>query len=581
MREELLKSYNRLIKAYGITPPIDSKHINSIILTTLKDFLKDKKNPAIYCYGGHTKALMSDFMFELKRVKIIIDNYADRDGVSGFKIIRDNEIEENDVDAIILSSYKYRNDLKVNLQTNHPQIPVLDIYDKIHAEGIDLQSDYYYAGHPFQHYHKINTLQRELRQDKVSSSKIFELVSEYIAIKDFRTALCWLEEYKQHTDEDFSDLYADIKYLYELELNAASEINENNILMLCMDGLRYCDVSAEYMPKLCKWIECNTANFTRTYSFSTSTFESLIPVFSQNTDQRTKYYESNEVQADQCSFIKTAMHQQRKICLYTGVDKMISGEGIYHSGSVKTVTENMWDYITDFVDEKNGFAYIHNLYETHFTFSNPYTKEKLITEGTALLFEYLPQKGGRQRTDFRKQRFDALNYIDDVVSPFLDRMKCQLLLFADHGNLVPDKDAGLSDIDSSYLTSNESWTRIPFIIKSEYIDPGKFGQLNSLLVLPEVINDMLECKDINISKRKWVKIGRSEIYNPDFKAIYHMMNCNKYLQAFECFVFDEGYKLFVFTDGTKELRDSDDKLEDNNEKLEDLYQMIRDEITVV
>ena len=68
MKELIEKKYNDLFTKYHFEPPVDTKIINSVIKSALVSFLRDKKTPAIYCYGGHTKMLMADFMFAHKNV---------------------------------------------------------------------------------------------------------------------------------------------------------------------------------------------------------------------------------------------------------------------------------------------------------------------------------------------------------------------------------------------------------------------------------------------------------------------------------------------------------------------------------
>ena len=82
--------------------------------------------------------------------------------------------------------------------------------------------------------------------------------------------------------------------IYELQLEATGEIHENNTVMLCMDGLRRKDVAEQSMHNLYNHIKKNMHYFDHAYSVSTSTYESLIPVYSENDDLRTEYYETNQ-----------------------------------------------------------------------------------------------------------------------------------------------------------------------------------------------------------------------------------------------------------------------------------------------
>lgn len=110
--------------------------------------------------------LMADFMYDLKNVRYIVDNYASEEKDGGFSVIRDEDLEEKKIDAVILSTFKFRQDVKQSLAVNHPEIPVLDIYDEFEKNGIIMQADYYYSHHPYHHYHSINYLQRDQKDSR-------------------------------------------------------------------------------------------------------------------------------------------------------------------------------------------------------------------------------------------------------------------------------------------------------------------------------------------------------------------------------------------------------------------------------
>ena len=145
MKQELEQRYEELFIKYHLERPLDAQNVSSIIRESLHTFLQDAKKPAIYCNGGHTKMLMADFIHELKGVKYIVDNYMSPEEEKGFFLIRDQEMEQLGIDAIVLSSYKFRQELKQRLSVMHPNIPILDIYDEFEKRGVAVKADYYYS----------------------------------------------------------------------------------------------------------------------------------------------------------------------------------------------------------------------------------------------------------------------------------------------------------------------------------------------------------------------------------------------------------------------------------------------------
>lgn len=585
MKLELKQKYEKLFEEYGFERKINSYNINAIIKKSLQKFLRESKRPAIYCNGGHTKMLMSDFMFELKNVKYIIDNYTNKSEDLGFRLIRSKEMEEHEIDAVIISSYKFKDKIIEDLKENHPSVLYLNIYEKLIENGINLQSDYYHHNHPYHHYRMINSIQRSIaniKNDDEIENAYLGLITKYIHIKDFYSAIKYAKHLFGFAKLDkYHRLIQDLEYLYEKEKKAASHISQENVLMFCMDGLRNQDFVKEYMPKLTEVFEDTAFIFEKSYSFSTSTFESLIPVYSEKDDLRTEYYNKGFVEEGDCRFIKEAKRQERCIHFYTDMDHFIEGDDIYYSEKFQTVTEKLWDFILDATEEDNGLFYIHELYESHFAFSNPYTKEKLISEGTALLFDYLPQKGGSLRTDYEQQHMDALHYLDDILFPFFKLMKCRMVVFADHGNLILKKNFKLEDIKETKLVCDEEWIRIVYMVRSPEMGVNRCNSLVSLMTLNDVVIALMNKRKYKIPELSYIKLARSELYNPDFRYLYKKMGKEKSLLAFEAFIFDSGYKLVIHSDGTIELFLADeDKKIINSELAGKLIKVVQDQITV-
>lgn len=588
VRQALEKRYNDLFTDYNLERPLDGGNISRIIKQSLQAFLRDAKKPAIYCNGGHTKMLMADFIYELKKVKHIVDNYASSEEEKGFILIKDDEIETQGIDAIVLSSYKFRNDLKQSLAINHPGIPVLDIYDEFEKRGVTIRSDYYYSNHPYQHYKSINRLQREIKDndDKNALNGLYrDLVTKYIHIKDFRTAMIKLKEWEnikvlEEKDRNMIErLLSDINALYELQIKTAALLPEDHVFMFCLDGLRRQDLSEQAMPKMDKLLSETGYRYTNAYSFSTSTFESLIPVYSENSDFRTRYYENNHVDIDNCRFASFAEEQNRKFYIYGDAEHYIEGKNICYCESFLTITEKLWQFILDACETETGLFYLHELYESHFTFSNPYTEEPLMSEGTAMLFDFLPVKGGHLRGDYARQHEDALRYLDDVIEPLLSVMKCRMLIYADHGNLILDYDTKLSEVGDTEYTCSEGWTGIPLILRSPEMDVGSDDRLVSLMELNNMVISLLMQSPYRMSDTNHIKMARSELYNPDFRRLYEMIGKTRSLQAFECFLFTDGMKVIIYADGSVEIYNTEDQPVTNADKKV-LIEQIYKELTV-
>ncbi len=584
MQKLLREKYKYLQQMCELNFSENSK-INSLVKNAICTFVERCNNPAIWCYGRHTKMLMSDFMFELKKVHFIIDNGINNSADTGFQIIGESSILEKQIDGIIISSKKYREEIVHNLKNNYCDIPYLDIYAELEKEGYYLTGGYYAEDHPYSKYSYLNALQREFFREKdmeVCINSLKKIITAYVEIKDFQSAIRYAEKLIELLDDTWSnELLVRLKEIYRLQMEALKGINKDNVIMLCMDGLRRQDVSKKYMKKLYTVINDNMKYYSNAYSVSTSTFESLIPAYSENYDLRTKYFNVNEIAMDNCRFVKEAKKQKRRIFFYTDGISYVEDCSIQVKMQAQTATEKLWDFIIDAAEEENGLFYIHVLYESHYSYPNPYTTDEIVAEGTNIMFDYLEHNGGHIRTDYNRQQKESLKYLDDVIVPMLENLQCRMVLYADHGNILIDKGTDLKSVEKTKYTFHEDLIQIPFAVKAPEIEVGKDDRLISLMDLNNVVIALMRKERILLKKNNYIKVLRSDIYNPDFKYLYKKENHERGLLAFEVFIFQNGYKLAIYSDGTVELYFSGTDTEVYDAKIKKkLWEEVREKITV-
>lgn len=585
MKEVLSEKYNALLDVCGIGAFEGQEAVNAVIRQSLRDFTARCSEPAIWCYGRHTKMLMADFIFELKKVRFIIDNGAGSQGDGGFEVIRESGIAEKRIDGIIISSRVYRDEIAASLRVNYAHIPYLDIYAELEKAGILLDAGYYAERHPYSVYCGLNGMQRSLSGEagrEACCSTLEKIIKKYIEIKDFKSAMKYTEKLIGLRGDMWEGaLLEQLREIYGLQQEAMKGIHVDNVLMLCMDGLRRREVREEHMGNLCRFLKQTARYYSNAYSVSTSTFESLISVYSENMDLRTKYYEADTVAGGKCRFIREAKRQGRKICFYTDGAKFVDDDAISVKSRSQTATEKLWDFLLDAADEKNGLFYIHILYESHYSYPNPYTEEKIVADGSNILFDYLEGNGGRIRTDYGRQQKDALRYLDDVVVPLVENLQCRMVFYADHGNILIDEGAALEDVEKTKYTFHEDLVQVPFAVKSPETGTGTEAALTSLMELNNAVISLLKKEKASFRQRDHVKLLRSEIYNPDFRHLYKKADYEQGLLAFEVFIFAGGHKLAVYADGRTELylAATDCEINDMPTKRK-LLNDIRGEVTV-
>ena len=65
-QKTLFEKYGELLKLLNIEEMVSTKKTNEIIKESLGSFCRKHKNPAIWCYGEHTRMMMADFIYEMK-----------------------------------------------------------------------------------------------------------------------------------------------------------------------------------------------------------------------------------------------------------------------------------------------------------------------------------------------------------------------------------------------------------------------------------------------------------------------------------------------------------------------------------
>ena len=80
VRTKMEQAYGQLLALLGMEDGNKSRKTSRIIKETIGAFADSCENPALWCYGEHTRMLMTDYVFEMKKVRYIIDEFCAGDG---------------------------------------------------------------------------------------------------------------------------------------------------------------------------------------------------------------------------------------------------------------------------------------------------------------------------------------------------------------------------------------------------------------------------------------------------------------------------------------------------------------------
>lgn len=570
----LMQKYNELIKLYNIDEDVDRKHTSLAIRNILNKFCYSHNNVAIWCNGEHTRMLMTDYMDELRNINIIIDNQLNGYG-DGFNVIKESEIRDNRIEGIIISSYRYKDEIKKNLEKNFKDIPYLDIYDELQKKGICLEAEYYKYSHPNNTYFVINKYRNNIRLGIDLEESYIQLINKLIVIKDFFTATEVAKQFLKITSEPekvknvimiLSDLCEYIKY-------NISKINKNNILMICIDTMRKQDFYNRINNTI-KAVNNKACCFYNAYSVSTSTYESLIPTYGEYKSVKQV---GTIVKEKDCRFICESIKNKRKIYFYTDGDKFIESDEIKYSGCFQTITEKLWNFLIDVSNEKHGLFYIHVLQESHFWYANAYTEVPFVS---GISTDIIDLKNSDMIDKLKNQKIDADRYLDNILSFLLGNINSNFVVYADHGYLMPDE-YKINEEDNSIYSYHNSLIQIPLIIKQNEnnLMIGDRYELISLMQLNEMLCNIINNRIVTPKQYDYIKVQRTAIYNPKLKKIYREKGRERELMAFELFVFVDGYKLCVYEDG-KIILLHKDEIVDSNKLTKKYYNTVLNNVTV-
>ena len=101
------------------------------------------------------------------------------------------------------------------------------------------------------------------------------------------------------------------------------------------------------------------------------------------------------------------------------------------------------------------------------------------------------------------------------------------------------------------------------------------------MTLNDIVIDLMKRQKYVHVEPEYIKIGRSEIYNPDFRYLYSVVGMEQELQAFELFIFKDGERMVVYADGTRKLLDVGSYIFESQEIIYKLESVINKAVSVL
>ncbi|SHI41842.1 Sulfatase [Clostridium cavendishii DSM 21758] len=526
----------------------------SYIYITIRNYLQEVyKNGivAIWGLGKHTDVLLTEFNEYISKTNFYIERNCKQLNIEFYnnkKVISPNDLINNNVDKIIISSFAYREEIKEQIdefnKVNKLKIEIIDIYSYLLEQNIELNDVFYLAKHDYggyREYKKINDIYLKYKISKNVEEKeryLKILIYKYICIRDFIYALNFIDEYIKCNYKDIENmklLKSEINNLLKELKETVKSNNKDNIFILLLDALKARNVYKDgYMKFLESFAKKNTY-FTNAYSTSIYTEESLISSLIGQLPFENCNYLKKSIKREECAFIEEGENKGYNFKAYILDDWLLFEdykENCFDGG--KYISKTMWDAIVNIDSNNNNMTFIYELSESHAPFISGFHSKEVMNFGKIINLEEIDYE-----QNVKYQMIESLEYLDKQLEFYLSFLKDDdsVIIFSDHGNMGESYSLKLTEAYEK-LGWAEDRIRIPIIVKNKEFGKQKINSLISLMDINELIIKVIN-KNNEIPKRRYCRVQFSPINNIMWQKALKEAQMDEFLYGFEIFIKDK------------------------------------------
>lgn len=378
------KMLNALLEKYDV-PMSKSRILRKKEYNYIRDYLKQVctkyNHVAIRCGGMHTWMLQEEFG-EVLKIEFIIDK--DINSIrphEKFKDIKKLPSYEKNIDAVIVSTSDYNDEVKAELlQQGCREEQIFDIYQMLKEKGMVVEDDYWKYEH--EPYKEILQIKQELKNESNERKKEelnYRLICSYFDICDLFSAFKLIDEYVEQYEShlELIELKKELEQLLSAIKEKIAARQVRDIVWLWQDGM------PAYMLDKATFL-CEEAQkglyFAQSYTPSPVTRS----IYGRTLDAMEEYdvYKHPEQWPEKHKTIERLKSEGYKSELVTTFDKEnINLETIdYHLYPIDmkwhTLTELYWNMLKTLVsNEKPCFLLVHTGVETHEPALSPFLDE--------------------------------------------------------------------------------------------------------------------------------------------------------------------------------------------------------------
>ncbi len=398
-----------------------------------------------------------------------------------------------------------------------------------------------------------------------------ELVYIYLVNRDFISAFKYIDililEYGAFKYEELKKLLENL--LDEIREKLSSRKTKDVMMILCDTlGERHAS-NKELMPLLNKVREKSIV-FTKAYSPSVHTRESLLGMFTQLTmEELNAVYNSDEHTKVDFPLVEYAKENDIEFNGYFGSINYVWVRNFYEKSSFfdkrgisDSSTKTLWSTITDLaLSEKVQISLAHLLSETHY----PFLSGDFDASYTDFHFTVTGDAEEKQRLLNIRYK-ECLSYLDKQMNFYCSMLSSSAykIVFADHSTCLEEFFFEVDKVTKMGFHSDA--IHVPLIIQGGGIKKMLIDDVYSTKGLFGLVQELLETGEISVPKNQVAEVGHFKFYDPvirkemEYKKKFEILN-GFYLAVNDRYklVIDSAEKVrcFDIQNGEEEIFDSE------------------------
>lgn len=418
----------KIYKKYNINNLLNIS-IQNIIIDIFKNIPSNSK-VGFRGGGEHTKKIL-ELIEPVQFQYFIFDQGNDGLLEYGINCYPCEQIIDFSLDYIVISSFKYRDEIRQELYRQNINANIIDIYSILECQGINItHSFYFYNTYPVAECIELQESYKSSKNYKKKKKILNRLIQIYLLKYDFVSAEKCITEYISFYTKDDNKYYflmCEIKQLFEKVKKELIQKKTKDILIYWFDMLEYQELSnVSYLEKL----KNNCIFFENGYTVTPTTFPTFQCMFSQKLRlNHPDYYSTGNGDV-----IKKLEKQGYSFCLI-GIETenfiKLEREGFHFilKPRYTMCSEKFWEALCLLLNTNQPLCIvIHELAETHFPYLSP-----LLSHPIYDMTAYVDDFRGKTVSEQKKVSALYLSLQLEFYDTLLDYNNIKKVYMSDHG----------------------------------------------------------------------------------------------------------------------------------------------------